>query len=166
MDWKTQYVYRELVYGHRTDLGLWGMQCLGMFRSFQDIDEYFEKYHITSYMGLTKDKVRPGMLIYKDVRGAQHTDENGNVTYDGPDGIVDADNDQVELGHRSNPYGFTVNLNAGWKDLSLTAQFGASWGGLHLSAFLCPQAFCCRQQRYDRVYQHAVVLECGQHVFL
>ena len=129
MDWKTQYVYRELVYGHRTDLGLWGMQCLGMFRSFQDIDEYFEKYHITSYMGLTKDKVRPGMLIYKDVRGAQHTDENGNVTYDGPDGIVDADNDQVELGHRSNPYGFTVNLNAGWKDLSLTAQFGASWGG-------------------------------------
>jgi hypothetical protein len=112
--------------GSRTDIGTWGMQCIGMFRSFQDIEEYFEKYHITSYMGLTKDKVRPGMLIYKDVRGAYNA-ETGE--YDGPDGIVDKDNDQVCLSNRSNPYGFTINAHADWKGISLTAQFGASWGG-------------------------------------
>ena len=126
MDWVTNYLYRQITYGHRTDVGSWGMQCIGMFRSFQDIEEYFDKYNITSYMGLTKDKVRPGMLIYKDVRGAYNS-ETG--TYDGPDGIVDKDNDQVCLSNRSNPYGFTINAHADWKGLSITTQFGASWGG-------------------------------------
>jgi TonB-linked SusC/RagA family outer membrane protein len=126
MDFATQYIYRAIQKGSRTDVGLWGMQCIGMFRSFQDIEEYFEKYNITSYMGMTKDKVRPGMLIYKDVRGA-YNQETG--TYDGPDGIVDRDNDQVCLSNRSNPYGFTVNLHADWKGIALTAQLGASWGG-------------------------------------
>lgn len=126
MDFATQYIYRAIQRGGRTDVGLWGMQCIGMFRSFQDIEEYFEKYNITSYMGMTKDKVRPGMLIYKDVRGA-YNQETG--TYDGPDGIVDRDNDQVCLSNRSNPYGFTVNLHADWKGIALTAQLGASWGG-------------------------------------
>lgn len=129
MDFETNYLYRQIVKNGRTDIGLWGMQCIGMFRSFQDIEEYFDKYNITSYMGMSKDKVRPGMLIYKDVRGSQHTDENGNVYYDGPDGIVDEDNDQVELGHRGNIYGFTLNAGASWKGLSLSLQFAAHWGG-------------------------------------
>lgn len=73
-------------------------------------------------MGMTKDQVRPGMLMYKDVRGA-YDSETG--TYAGPDGIVDVDNDQVELGHRSsNLYGLTMNLGADWKGLSLT---GSDW---------------------------------------
>ena len=126
MDWAKEYIYRQIRPGGRTDIGTWGMQCIGMFRSFQDIEEYFQKYNITSYMGMTKDKVRPGMLIYKDVRGA-YNQETGE--YDGPDGIVDQANDQVCLSNRSNPYGFTVNLHADWKGLSLTAQLGASWGG-------------------------------------
>ena len=126
MDFAKEYVYRQITQGSRTDVGTWGMQCIGMFRSFQDIEEYFETYNITSYMGLTKDKVRPGMLIYKDVRGAYN---QATGTYDGPDGIVDKDNDQVCLSNRSNPYGFTVNLGADWKGISLTTQFGASWGG-------------------------------------
>ena len=127
MDWVTDYLYRQITPGHRTDVGLWGMQCIGMFRSFQDIEEYFTKYNISTYMGMTKDQVRPGMLMYKDVRGA-YDSETG--TYAGPDGIVDVDNDQVELGHRSsNLYGLSMNLGADWKGLSLTAQIGASWGG-------------------------------------
>ena len=126
MSWATNYLYRQIVYGSRTDIGTWGMQCLGMFRSFQDIEEYFDKYNITSYMGLTKDKVRPGMLIYKDVRGAYNA-ETG--TYAGPDGIVDENNDQVELSHRNNIYGFTINSGAEWKSLSVSFQFGANWGG-------------------------------------
>ena len=129
MDWKDDYIYRQITPGHRTDIGTWGMQCIGMFRSFQDIEEYFEKYNITSYMGMSKDQVRPGMLIYKDVRGA-YNQETGQ--YDGPDGIVDSANDQVCLSNRSNPYGFTTNLNAEWKGIKLTAQLGASWGGYTL----------------------------------
>ena len=129
MDFEDDYIYRQIVRGGRTDIGTWGMQCIGMFRSFQDIDEYFAKYNITSYMGMTKDKVRPGMLIYKDVRGAYNA-ETGE--YAGPDGVVDANNDQVCLSNRSNPYGFTINAGADWKGISLTAQFGASWGGYTL----------------------------------
>ena len=125
MDWETDYLFRQITKGDRTDQGTWGMQCLGMFRSFQEIDEYFTKYNITSYMGMSKDEVRPGMLIYKDVRGALQEDG----TYAGPDGIVDEDNDQVELAHRSNPYGVTANLSAEWKGISISAQIGASWGG-------------------------------------
>ena len=126
MDFATDYIYRQIQRGGRTDIGTWGMQCIGMFRSFQDIEEYFQKYNITSYMGMTKDKVRPGMLIYKDVRGAYNS-ETGQ--YDGPDGIVDQNNDQVQLGTRGNIYGFTTNLSAEWKGISLTAQFNANWGG-------------------------------------
>jgi hypothetical protein len=96
-----------------------------MFRSFQDIEEYFAKYNITSYLGMSKDEVRPGMLIYKDVRGEKQADGS----YAGPDGIVDEDNDQVCLSDRGNIYGFTTNIGAEWKGLSLTAQFSASWGG-------------------------------------
>lgn len=125
MDFENEYLYRQIRPGHRSDVGIWGMECLGMFRTYQDIEEYFDKYGITSYMGMTKDKVRPGMLIYKDVRGAQQEDG----TYAGPDGIVDNDNDQVQLSKRSsNPYGFTMNLGADYKGFSITAQLSASWG--------------------------------------
>jgi TonB-linked SusC/RagA family outer membrane protein len=48
MDWATEYLYRQITQGSRTDIGTWGMQCIGMFRSFQDIEEYFAKYGITS----------------------------------------------------------------------------------------------------------------------
>ncbi len=126
MEWATDNIYRQITKNHRSDMGTWGMQCIGMFRSFQDIEEYFDKYNITTYMGLTKDKVRPGMLIYKDVRGAYDATTG---TYAGPDGIVDKDNDQVCLSNRSNPYGFTMNFGAEWKGFSISGQLGASWGG-------------------------------------
>lgn len=125
MDWETEYIYRQIQKGGRTDIGLWGLQCIGMFHSFQDIEEYFDKYNITSYLGMSKDEVRPGMLIYKDVRGPQQADG----TYAEPDGVVDEDNDQVRLSNRTNPYSFTLNLGADWKGLSLTAQINAQWGG-------------------------------------
>ena len=126
MDWDTDHTYRKVHKGSRTDVGSWGMQCVGMFRSFQEIYEYFELNGITSYMDMSMDDVRPGMLIYKDVRGAY---DETTGTYGGPDGIVDDEDDQVRLSNRSNPYGFTTNLSAEWKGLSLTAQISASWGG-------------------------------------
>ena len=144
MDFEQNYIYRQIQQGGRTDIGLWGMQCIGMFRSFHDIDEYFDKYmrlkdangnpafnddgtpKYGTYMGLAKDKVRPGMLIYKDVRGT-YDSETG--TYAGPDGIVDQENDQVQLSNRGNIYGFTINAGGEWKGLSLSLQFNANWGG-------------------------------------
>lgn len=125
MDWPTNELYMNYRYGYRMDLGMWGLQCIGMFRSFQEIEEYFAKNNIVSYLNLSKDQVRPGMLIYKDVRGAEQPDG----TYAGPDGIVSADNDKVCLSNRSNPYHITLNLNAKWRDFSITAQIGANWGG-------------------------------------
>lgn len=124
-DWDNPMTFKSIREGDRLDIGTWGMQCIGMFRSYQDIDEYFTKNNITSYMGLNKDNVKPGMLIYKDVRGALQTDG----TYAGPDGIVDKENDQVRLSNRNNPYGLTTNLSAEWKGISLSAQISASWGG-------------------------------------
>ena len=131
MDFEDEYVYRQIVRGGRTDIGKWGMQCLGMFRSYQEIEEFFDRYMkytdeqgntvYGTYMGLTKNDVRPGMLIYKDVRG-----EKG---VGGPDHKVDKDDDQVMLSKRNNPYGFTINLNAEWKGIALTTQFTANWGG-------------------------------------
>ena len=59
--------------GDRFDIGTWGMECLGMFRSYQEIQEYVKKYNITNYMGMAPDQIKPGMLIYKDVRGAGGT---------------------------------------------------------------------------------------------
>ncbi len=126
MDWETDAVYRQITKGSRTDIGTWGMQCVGMFRSFQEIEEYFEQHNLTSYMDMPKEDVRPGMLIYKDVRGY---DSATGAYVDQPDGKVDNDDDQVRLSNRSNPYGVTANLNAEWKGLSLTAQISASWGG-------------------------------------
>lgn len=133
-EWETgDMQYCSVYSGHRSDMGTWGLQCIGMFRSFQDIEEYFAKLSEDSgtdvddcrYMGMTKDEVRPGMLIYKDVRGRK--DENGK--YSGPDGSVDETFDLVELNHRSNPYGFTTNLGCEYKAFSMSAQLSASWGG-------------------------------------
>lgn len=133
-DFASDYIYKTVQAGMRSDNGTWGMQCIGMFRSFQEINEYVAKYNITSYMKKTPDQIRPGMLIYKDVRG-KFNESTGQ--YDGPDGIVSADDDMVCLSNRSNPYGMTMNLNAEWKGISLTAQLGASWGGY---AFIPSQA--------------------------
>lgn len=117
--------YDDQVYGERTDRGLWGFKCLGMFRSYQDIEEYFSKYNITEYMGMTKSEVRPGMLIYEDIQG----DNNGDGTYGPRDGKVTAGNDYVRLSeYTSNPYGCTLNFGISYKSFSLQAQLGASWG--------------------------------------
>lgn len=113
------------VRGERADRGVWGLKCLGMFRSYQEIEEYFDKYGITDYLGKAKSDVHPGMLIYEDVRGTN----NGDGTFTGPDGKIDR-NDYIRLSERSsNPYGFTLNFGGSYKGFSLTAQLAAAWGG-------------------------------------
>lgn len=127
--WKAAYDFDKLVKDERADRGLWGYECLGMFRSYQEIQEYFDKYHITKYLNNTIENVHPGMLIYKDVRG-QYDESTG--TFGPADGVVDAQ-DYIEISHRSsNPYGATMNLGFSWKDFSISAQFTASWGAYAL----------------------------------
>ena len=127
--WKAAYDFDKLVRNERSDRGLWGYECIGMFRSYQEINEYFDKYSITKYLGNTKENVHPGMLIYKDVRG-QYDESTGPF---GPsDGIVD-EQDYIKISHRaSNPYGGTLNFGFSYKDFSISAQFGASWGAYSL----------------------------------
>lgn len=127
-EWPTLFELDDERPNQRQDRGTWGLECLGMFRSYQDIEEYFDKYQITNYLGKTKNDVHPGMLIYRDVRGKQNTDG----TYEAPDGIIDATNDRIKISNRGNPWGFTVNLGGSWKDLSFSAQFNANWGGYNL----------------------------------
>jgi len=115
----------------REDVGSWGYECIGMFHNYQEIEEYFKKYDIKSYMGLTKDNVRPGMLIYNNIRGSQKSDGTYYSVNDKSDpkyGYVDG-NDLIQISNRNNPWGFTVNMGGDWKDFSFSTQIGANWGG-------------------------------------
>lgn len=107
------------------DMGKWGYDCMGMFRTQEEISNFVEEYKITKYMGLNPDQIKPGMLIYRDVRGSQNADGSWETS----DGIIDS-NDKIRLSKKnSNPYGFSLNFGGDWKGLSLSAQLSASWGG-------------------------------------
>ena len=124
-DWPAIFDYNDVYPDGPVDMGKWGYNCLGMFRSQADIDSYVQKYKITNVFGNDISNLKPGMLFYQDVRGAMNPDG----TYQGPDGIID-DKDMVRLSKKtSNPYGFTLNFGGEWKGLSLSALVGASWGG-------------------------------------
>jgi hypothetical protein len=111
--------------GKSSDVGMWGYEYLGMFRSQQDIDAYVSKNAITSVFGTTIDKLRPGMLYYSDIRGALQADG----TFAGPDGKID-ENDQIRLSRKqSNPYGIGMTFKAGYKDFSLNFVISGSFGG-------------------------------------
>lgn len=122
--------YQKIQPGGRTDTGLWGMECIGMFRSYPQIEKYFRDNNITKYMGKTQDQVYPGMLIYKDVRGSY--DQTTGKYDPTPNGVIDATEDAVQLSKRSNPYGATINFGIDWKGLTLSAQISAAWGGYTL----------------------------------
>ena len=137
MYWDTDPKPNSMVYGERTDRGLWGYSCIGMFRTYQEIEEYFIKYNIKSYLGLSQEKVHPGMLIYEDIRGQK--DENGNWT--APDGYVD-ENDIVQISKRqSNPYRTNLNLNFVWKSFSLNATLQAEWGAYRMMPAMYKESF-------------------------
>ena len=120
--------YNSIVEGERQDRGVWGYKCLGIFTSYQQIQEYFAENNITSYLGGSINDVHPGMLIYADTHG----DNDGNGNYGGPDGKVN-ENDYIQLSkYSNNPYGGTINLGASYKDFSISAQLSASWGAYNL----------------------------------
>jgi hypothetical protein len=116
--------------GTSNDIGMWGYDVLGMFHDQAEIDAYVNKNHITMVAIDDDNRVnaadfKPGMLYYRDVRGAMQPDG----TFAGPDGIIN-ENDQVQLSKKqSNHYGFGVTLRAGYKGFSLNAVIAGSFGG-------------------------------------
>lgn len=136
--WDSDTKLNSVVYGKRSDRGLWGLSCMGMFRTYQEIEEYFLKYNIKSYLGMSQNQVHPGMLIYEDVRGPK--DENGDFT--APDGIIDTENDIVQISKRqNNPYRSNLNLNFVWKSLAINATFQAEWGAYTMMPAMYQETF-------------------------
>jgi TonB-linked SusC/RagA family outer membrane protein len=124
-DWPLIFDYNDVYPDGPVDMGKWGYDYLGMFRSQADIDAYVSQYTITKVFETDVAQLKPGMLYYRDVRGTMNPDGS----YQGPDGIID-DKDMVRLTKKTgNPYGFTLNVGCDWKGISLTALIGASWGG-------------------------------------
>jgi TonB-linked SusC/RagA family outer membrane protein len=120
-----------VVANERSDRGLWGYECIGMFRTYQDIAEFFAEKNLITYMGKTQADVHPGMLIYNDVRGSQKSDGTYYAPGDpnDPEGNKIDGNDRIKISNRSNNiYGFTLNFGGEYKNLSISAQLGASWG--------------------------------------
>lgn len=117
--------------GESTDNGVWGYDYLGMFKTQADIDAYVAEYKITAVKDIagsvsyTPSQLRPGMLYYRDVRGAYL----GNGQFAAPDGVIDL-NDQIQLAKKANTkYGMGTTLKVAYKSFSLNTVINASFGG-------------------------------------
>lgn len=108
--------------GKSTDMGVQGYRYLGMFRTQQDVDSWLEKNPNYTIFGAAP---KPGMLYYQDIRGPK--DASGQYT--APDGkITDADLDFLTK-KANNHYGLGFNVSTTYKNLTVSAIMGASFGG-------------------------------------
>lgn len=111
--------------GESSDFGTWGYDNLGMFKTQDDINNYVSTYGITEVFGTVAAQLKPGMLYYRDVRGAYL----GNGEFAPADGKIDV-NDQVQLAERSNTrYGTGATLRFAYKSFSINTVVNASFGG-------------------------------------
>jgi TonB-linked SusC/RagA family outer membrane protein len=111
--------------GESDDNGVWGWDYLGMFKTQDEVNAYVSKNNIRSVFSTVAADLRPGMLYYRDVRGALQADG----TFAGPDGIID-DNDQIQLAKKANNhYGLGTTLKAGYKGIALDVVISGSFGG-------------------------------------
>jgi len=109
-----------------TDKGIWGYDYVGMFKTQADIDKYIGETGITQILGKTVSQLRPGMLYYRDLRGAW---DPATRTFAPKDGIVN-DNDQIQLRKPAKgPQGFSSTLRMAYKQFSLNTVLSVSWGG-------------------------------------
>ncbi|MEO6733731.1 MAG: SusC/RagA family TonB-linked outer membrane protein [Ferruginibacter sp.] len=111
----------------------------GILRTDADLDAYWS--YLTDLAGKsgttplynagganisTRIGMRKGMIAYQDVAG----DLNSNTqSIAGPNGKINDDQDFIQLAKSTRSYGFTTNLSATWKGVSLLAQISTSWGG-------------------------------------
>ncbi|MFG6685750.1 SusC/RagA family TonB-linked outer membrane protein [Mariniflexile sp. HNIBRBA6329] len=109
-----------------SDRGQWGYDYQGMFKTQADIDNYIAETGVTSVFGKPVSALRPGMLYYRDVRGAWDPETK---TFGPKDGVID-DNDQIQLKKPAKgPQGFSTAIKLGYKGLSLNTVLTVNWGG-------------------------------------
>jgi len=115
--------------GRSSDPGVLGYKYLGMFRTQEDVDNFFrDNPTLDRKTYLFGDEAKPGMLYYQDIRGPK--DANGNYT--APDGKV-TDVDVTYLTPKaSNHYSIGVNPSISYKGLTVQVTMGMSWGGQDL----------------------------------
>lgn len=114
--------------GHSADNGMWGYDVVGLLRTQDDIDKYYAQFPVTQVFNTAipdKSSLKPGMLAFRDIRGKQ----NADGSFQGPDGIIDQ-NDQIKLANKQgNLYNFALTLKASYKNFSFDCVVGGSWGG-------------------------------------
>lgn len=109
------------IIGKSSDYGTTGYHCTGMLRTQADVDKLLAQNPNYTIFGLTP---APGMLNYKDIRGA--IDASGQYT--GPDGKIDANDLDYISKTPHGIHGFTLDLGASWKGLKVGALLNCSWG--------------------------------------
>jgi TonB-linked SusC/RagA family outer membrane protein len=109
--------------GHSTDMGIQGYYYEGMFRTQADVDAFLAKN--PGYTILGKAPL-PGMLYYKDIRGAKNPATN---EYAAPDGKIDENDQDWIVPKASNHYGFGISTGISWKGLRLDVVMSGSFGG-------------------------------------
>jgi TonB-linked SusC/RagA family outer membrane protein len=108
--------------GQSGDRGVMGYHYEGMFRSQADVDAHLETNPGYTIFGQAP---KPGMLYYKDIRGAR----NADGTYADPDGKITED-DMDWLTHKeNNHYNFGFSLGFNFKGFSVDAVTAGSFGG-------------------------------------
>ena len=116
--------------GKSTDMGFYGYKSLGILRTQQEVDAYVARYNITNMLGYrpgTTNPIRPGMLAFVDVRGKL---DPATGKYAGPDGIIDANDQDFLKSKEDNHYGLGINWGVSYKTVSLSVVMGISWGGI------------------------------------
>ena len=108
------------------DRGVWGYDNLGMFKTQDDIDKYIAETGVTKVFDIDSDQLKPGMLYYRDVRGAWDPETR---TFAEKDGVIDQ-YDQIQLQKPARgPQGFSSVIKMSYKGLSLSTVLTANWGG-------------------------------------
>ncbi|MGB8193211.1 MAG: SusC/RagA family TonB-linked outer membrane protein [Chitinophagaceae bacterium] len=97
--------------GRRTDNGIEGYQATKIFRSQQEVDDFYAKHAGWLING---DSLRVGYLNFEDING------DGRIT----------ELDKTRIAPRSGSvFGFGFNLGFGWKGLRLSVNTSLSIGG-------------------------------------
>ncbi|WP_435138316.1 SusC/RagA family TonB-linked outer membrane protein [Formosa sp. A9] len=109
-----------------SDRGAWGYDYMGMFKNQADIDNYLAETGVTKIFDIDAKNLQPGMLYYRDVRGAWDPETR---TFAEKDGVID-EFDQIQLKERAKgPQGFASTFRFGYKGLTLNTVLTVNWGG-------------------------------------
>ncbi|WNH11460.1 SusC/RagA family TonB-linked outer membrane protein [Thalassobellus suaedae] len=139
--------------GKSTNIGTWGYDNLGMFKTYEEIDNYVSETGVTDIFGYvydadpTQSDLKPGMLYYRDVRGEWDPETK---TFAEADGVITED-DQVQLKKPAKwvPTGFSSIINLSYKNFNLNTVVGVSWGG-----YRTVNGTATKYMNRDRIYQN------------